>query len=310
LAGDDHVRKPYEPARLEPYDILILDAAAILEQANPAAVGTVLHSLMTDFWSARVKLYRLRQPGGNDHYEWSPDDIRRLHYTKENPRFAKALKWWSDGEGRISLDRTRKHDAVRLAALARFVGNGRLYRRIVSDDVSQLSRDRESDEEDRLTLDRVFAPFDQRSLLRCYRYMHRAGLRGGFGPEFDIEEREAWQHAASRDPNDYDPDRLYLKYLRIRLSDLLAWASRRKLVRPDPWPTKGDGQVEQPNWQNAIDERLTGLIACRENWGSKEATAKELSEWFSDNFPLAKKKPSWKTIKNNFSNKIPGARER
>ncbi len=76
MINNNRARRPFETTTVDPHDILILDAVATLELINPAAVGTVLRILMTDYWSGRVKLYRLRRADDAD-YEWEPDDVRR-----------------------------------------------------------------------------------------------------------------------------------------------------------------------------------------------------------------------------------------
>lgn len=234
MPKDIEARRPGEPTRLDPYDILILDAVSTLEQANPAAVGTVLRSLMVDFWSGRVKFYRLGKPDDN-HYENSPDDIR-------------------------------------------------------------LPRE-EDDDERRLTLNRIYKPFDRSFLLQCLRYLGNRGPYGGFGPEFDVDEREAWQLAASRDPNSYDPSQLYLGFLRIRLSNLLVWASRRRLSVPKPWPTKGGDHDQtsesrtarrgRPSSMNLVGQELRQRQSDGKSWRTKTEAAVELSAWLADSHPEA-----------------------
>jgi hypothetical protein len=252
MINNHQSRRPFKPTTLDPHDILILDAVATLELSNPAAVGGVLKLLMRDFWSGRVKLYRLRRQD-DAHYEWGADDIRR--YCDEE------------------------------------------------DDIGSL------------TLDRVYSPFDRDALLTGLRFLHNAGLAGGFGPEFaSLGEREAWAQAAAHDPDDYDPGRVFLRFLRIRLDELLAWASRINLNRPDPWPTKGEIQSRmtgdgcngagRPSAMALVEKELTRRKQAGDAWPSKAAGARELADWLksqvSEKYWLTPK-----AISNKLGNQIP-----
>ena len=253
MINNHQARKPYEPTTVDPHDILILDAVATLELINPAAVGAVLKLLMRDFWSGRVKLYRLRRVD-DAHYEWGPDDIRR--YRDEE------------------------------------------------DDLGSL------------TLDRVYSPFDRDALLTRLRLLHNAGLAGGFGPQFDaLEEREAWAQAAAREPDEYDPKRVFLRLLRIRLDELLAWASRIKLNRPDEWPTKGELQSRmtgdgckgagRPSAMALVEKELIRRKQAGDAWPSKAAAAEELADWLKGQVSNKKYWLTPKAISNKQGKVIP-----